>query len=69
MRPAVGAQEVGDMHLVIQGSVLSSREILFEMPLGINRPSEALIEFERSLKRDLTTFLVFALQLAAQRSQ
>jgi hypothetical protein len=50
---------------VIQGSVLSSREILFEMPLGINRPSEALIEFERSLKRDLTTFLVFALQLAA----
>lgn len=69
MRLAAGAEEVSDKHPAAPGNVLSSRELLCERLLRFSRPSEALIEFERSLKRDSATFVVFAVQLAAQISQ
>ncbi len=52
MRAAAEAEEASDKHPVTPGNVVPSRELLGEMLLISNQPSEALVEFERSLKRD-----------------
>jgi tetratricopeptide (TPR) repeat protein len=56
MRGAAGLEEASDKHPVTPGNVVPSRELLGEMLLALNRPSEALAEFERSLKRDPNRF-------------
>ena len=56
MRAAADAEDASDKHPVTPGNVLPSRELLGEMLLSLNRPSEALREFERSLKRDPNRF-------------
>mgnify|MGYP002629699065 CR=1 FL=1 len=56
MRAAAEAEEASDRHPVTPWNVLPSRELLGEMLLLLNRPSEALNEFERSLKRDTNRF-------------
>ncbi len=52
MRAAADAEEASDKHPITPGNVVPSRELLGDMLLALNRPSEALAEFERSLKRD-----------------
>lgn len=52
MRAAAEAEEASDKHPVTPGNVVPSRELLGEMLLIANQPTQALAEFERSLKRD-----------------
>jgi tetratricopeptide (TPR) repeat protein len=52
MRAAAAAEEASDKHPVTPGNVVPSREILGEMLLGLDRPAQALAEFQRSLERD-----------------
>lgn len=56
MRAAAEAEEASDKHPVTPGNVVPSRELLGEMLLTLDRPAEALVEFERSLKRDPNRF-------------
>lgn len=56
MRAAADAEEATDKHPVTPGNILPSRELLGEMLLLLNRPSEALNEFALSLKRDPNRF-------------
>jgi tetratricopeptide (TPR) repeat protein len=56
MRAAADAEEATDKHPVTPGNVVPSRELLGEMLLAAGQPQQALIEFERSLKRDPNRF-------------
>ncbi|MBA4141725.1 MAG: hypothetical protein H0X43_01715 [Nitrosospira sp.] len=56
MRAAAEAEEASDKHPVTPGNVAPSRELLGEMLLQLDRPAQALAEFERSLKRDPNRF-------------
>jgi hypothetical protein len=56
MTAAAQAEEASDKHPVTPGNVVPSRELLGEMLLMLKRPAEALVEFERSLKRDVNRF-------------
>jgi tetratricopeptide (TPR) repeat protein len=67
MRAAAEAEEASDKHPVTPGNVVPSRELLGDMLLALNRPSEALGEFERSLKRDPNRFRgIYGAALAAE---
>jgi len=52
MSAAAEAEEASDKHAVTPGNVATSRELLGEMLMALNRPEQAFVEFERSLKRD-----------------
>ena len=56
MRAAAEAEEASDKHPVTPGNVVPSRELLGEMLLVLQKPKEALAEFERSLRRDPNRF-------------
>lgn len=56
MRAAAEAEEASDKHPVTPGNVVPSRELLGEMLMTLNRPDDALAEYERSLKRDPNRF-------------
>ncbi len=56
MRAAAEAEEASDKHPVTPGNVAPSRELLGEMLMELGRPAQALVEFERSLKRDPLRF-------------
>ena len=49
MRSAADLEDSTDKHPVTPGAVLPAREMLGDLLLELNRPSEALIEYERSL--------------------
>ena len=51
-RAAAEAEDASDKHPVTPGNVVPSRELLGEMLLALDQPAAALVEFERSLKRD-----------------
>ena len=56
MRAAAEAEEASDKHPVTPGNVAPSRQLLGEMLAAAGQPQQALIEFERSLKRDPNRF-------------
>jgi tetratricopeptide (TPR) repeat protein len=56
MRAAAAAEEASDKHPVTPGNVVPSRELLGEMLLVLNQPTQAFTEFERSLQRDPNRF-------------
>jgi predicted Zn-dependent protease len=56
MRAAADAEEATDKHPVTPGNVVPSRQLLGEMLLAAGQPQQALVEFERSLKRDPNRF-------------
>jgi len=56
MRAAADAEEATDKHPVTPGNVVPSRQLLGEMLLSVGQLQQALIEFERSLKRDPNRF-------------
>lgn len=56
MRTAAEAEEASDKHPVTPGNVVPSRELLGEMLLALNQPTQAFTEFERSLQRDPNRF-------------
>ena len=56
MRAAADAEEATDKHPVTPGNVVPSRQLLGEMLLAAGQPQQALLEFERSLKRDPNRF-------------
>lgn len=56
MRSAAEAEEASDKHPVTPGNVVPSRQLLGEMLMVTGQPSAALIEFEKSLKRDPNRF-------------
>ena len=56
MRAAAEAEEASDKHPVTPGNVVPSRQLLGDMLLALSRPTEALAEYERSLKRDPNRF-------------
>ncbi len=56
MRQAAEAEESSDKPPVTPGNVLPARELLGEMLVAIDEPGQALVEFERSLKRDPNRF-------------
>ena len=51
MRAAADLDDATEKHPVTPGAILPAREQLGEMLLELNRPKEALIEYEGSLKR------------------
>jgi tetratricopeptide (TPR) repeat protein len=53
---ASAPEEASDKHPVTPGNVAPSRELLGEMLFELNRPAEALTEFERCLKRNPNRF-------------
>lgn len=56
MREAADAEDASDKHPVTPGNVAPFRQLLGEMLLALDRPAEAFVEFERSLKRDPNRF-------------
>jgi tetratricopeptide (TPR) repeat protein len=56
MRTAAEAEEASDKHPVTPGNVVPSRELLGEMLLALNQPTQAFTEFEHSLQRDPSRF-------------
>jgi tetratricopeptide (TPR) repeat protein len=56
MRAAVELEEASDKHPVTPGNIVPSRELLGEMLMALDQPTQALTEFERSLKRDPNRF-------------
>jgi tetratricopeptide (TPR) repeat protein len=56
MRAAAESEESSDKHPVTPGNVVPCRELLGEMLMALNQPAQALVEFERSLKRDPNRF-------------
>ncbi|MGB8855529.1 MAG: hypothetical protein WCC58_02535 [Burkholderiales bacterium] len=56
MRSAAEAEEASDKHPVTPGNVVPSRQLLGEMLMVTGQPAMALIEFEKSLKRDPNRF-------------
>jgi len=56
MQQAAAAEDATDKHPVTPGNVLPARVLLGEMLLQLERPVEALAEFERSLERDPARF-------------
>jgi predicted Zn-dependent protease len=74
MRIAADSEEASDKHPVTPGNVVPSRQLLGEMLLDVGQPRQALVEFERSLKRDPNRFrgiygAARAAEAAARRSQ
>ena len=51
MRAAADLDDATEKHPVTPGAILPAREQLGEMLLELNRPKEALAEYEGSLKR------------------
>ena len=51
MRAAADLDDATEKHPVTPGAILPAREQLGEMLLELNRPAEALVEYEGSLKR------------------
>lgn len=49
MRSAADLEDSTEKHPVTPGAILPARELLGDLLLELNRPSEALIEYERSL--------------------
>jgi len=49
MRSAADLEDSTDKHPVTPGAVLPARELLGDLLLELNRPAEALLEYERSL--------------------
>ena len=69
MRAAAEAEDASDKHPVTPGNVVPSRELLGEMLLALDQPTAALVEFERSLKRDPHRFRgVYGAARAAEAS-
>jgi hypothetical protein len=56
MRSAADAEEATDKHPVTPGPIVPARELLGEMLMALDRPGQALPEFEHSLKRDPNRF-------------
>jgi hypothetical protein len=56
MQAAAEAEEASDKHPVTPGNVVPSRELLGEMLMATNQPTQALAAFEQSLKRDPNRF-------------
>lgn len=56
MRAAAELEEASDKHPVTPGNIVPSRELLGEMFIALKQPTQALPEFERSLKRDPNRF-------------
>ncbi len=56
MRAAAELEEASDKHPVTPGNIVPSRELLGEMLMALDQPTQALTEFERSLKRDPNRF-------------
>lgn len=56
MRAAAELEEASDKHPVTPGNIVPSRELLGEMLMALKQPTQALTEFERSLKRDPNRF-------------
>lgn len=56
MRAAAEAEEASDKHPVTPGNVVPSRELLGEMLLALNQPTQAFTEFEHSLQRNSNRF-------------
>lgn len=56
MREAAKMEEASDKHPVTPGTIVTARELLGEMLMTLQRPAEALVEFEGSLTRDPNRF-------------
>jgi len=68
MRRAADIEDKNEKHIVTPGRILPARELLGQMLLELNRPAEALKEFEASQKREPNRFhgYVGAARAAAQ---
>lgn len=56
MRAAADAEAATDKHPVTPGNVVPTRELLAEMLMELGQPTQALVEYERSLERDPNRF-------------
>jgi len=69
MRSAADIEDKNEKHIVTPGRILPARELLGEMLLELNRPAEALMEFEASQLREPGRFRGnFGAALAAEKS-
>ena len=68
MRSAADTEDKSEKHIVTPGRIVPARELLGELLLSLNRPTEALKEFEASQTREPDRFrgLYGAAQAAAQ---
>jgi tetratricopeptide (TPR) repeat protein len=74
MRAAADAEDATDKHPVTPGPLVPGRELLAEMLLEANRPTEALKEFETSMRTEPNRFRGFygaakAAQLSGDRKK
>jgi predicted Zn-dependent protease len=56
MRSAADLEDTSEKHAVTPGRLVPARELLGEMLLEMNRPAEALKEFEANEKHDPNRF-------------
>ena len=60
MRSAADTEDKNEKHIVTPGRLVPARELLGQMLLELNRPAEALKEFEASQIREPNRFHGFA---------
>lgn len=69
MRSAADTEDKNEKHIVTPGRILPARELLGEMLLVLERPADALKEFETSHKREPGRFRgLYGAALAAEKS-
>jgi len=69
MRSSADIEDKNEKHIVTPGRILPARELLGEMLLELNRPAEALTEFEASQVREPGRFRgYYGAALAAEKS-
>ena len=56
MRQAADTEDGSEKHIVTPGRIVPARELLGEMLLQLNRPAEALKEFEQAQTREPNRF-------------
>jgi tetratricopeptide (TPR) repeat protein len=74
LRAAADAEDATDKHIVTPGLIVPARELLGEMLLEMNRPAEALPEFEASQAKEPNRFRGYygaarAAELAGDRTK
>ena len=67
MRAAADLEEASDKHPVTPGNIVPSRDLLADMLMAAGQPQQALVEYQRSLKRDPNRFRgMYGAALAAE---
>jgi hypothetical protein len=69
MRAAADREDASEKHVVVPGPMIPARELLGDMLMELNRPADALAQYEASIAKEPNRFRgLYGAALAAERS-